>query len=577
MPDILKDVHDAIKAKNLGTAEASRLMKDIAGAEAFSGFKVLTDQAGSGELQRYADSLKKTGTAANVAEKQNQTFLGRVRQLKSGCEGLAITIGNALTPAIGFVSGVMTRAASSLNSFSSEHPVLTKMLVVGAAGITAFTGGLMTLGFVMTFVRGGILNTKLAVDSLRGGLTLLNASKAAPGLSSMLPGAGKISSLTSAFTGLGGALPAVIGGIKAVGLALVANPIGIVVGLLVGGALLVWKYWGPVKSFFQGLWSGITAGLAPVMATLQPVFSQIGSWLAPLGALLDPLWQKIQTVGAAIRNFFGSLFTQDTGASAGAQDMGQQIGSALVNGLKFAFMNFTPVGWIMQAWTPVTSYLSSIDLSASGRAIIETLKTGIISAAQSVYGAVKDVFDKVRKLMPFSDAKEGPFSALTASGRAIMTTMGQGLTKAGAAPLTQPLGSAFAQAQKLAGTPLTAAFSMDTANPAGTIRAGLNLPSLQSVLPDFSRPGQSGQPMPAAFAQFAGTSAPGSMSGSASGSAGAGGINITFSPQITVNASGNSQPEQVAQAVQNGLQNELSSLQSQLERLLHEHRRTSFE
>jgi hypothetical protein len=34
---------------------------------------------------------------------------------------------------------------------------------------------------------------------------------------------------------------------------------------------------------------------------------------------------------------------------------------------------------------------------------------------------------KIRNLLPFSDAKEGPLSALTASGRAMMETVGTGI------------------------------------------------------------------------------------------------------------------------------------------------------
>ena len=41
--------------------------------------------------------------------------------------------------------------------------------------------------------------------------------------------------------------------------------------------------------------------------------------------------------------------------------------------------------------------------------------------------AVKGIFQKVRNLLPFSDAKEGPLSELTLSGQRTMSTLAQGI------------------------------------------------------------------------------------------------------------------------------------------------------
>ena len=70
----------------------------------------------------------------------------------------------------------------------------------------------------------------------------------------------------------------------------------------------------------------------------------------------------------------------------------------------------------------------------SGKRIVSTFANGIKSAFSSAVEAVKGGLQKIRNLLPFSDAKEGPLSTLTLSGQRTMTTYAHGLTLAGDAP-----------------------------------------------------------------------------------------------------------------------------------------------
>ena len=58
----------------------------------------------------------------------------------------------------------------------------------------------------------------------------------------------------------------------------------------------------------------------------------------------------------------------------------------------------------------------------SGKRIVSTFANGIKSAFSSAVEAVKGGLQKIRNLLPFSDAKEGPLSTLTLSGQRTMTT-----------------------------------------------------------------------------------------------------------------------------------------------------------
>lgn len=171
--------------------------------------------------------------------------------------------------------------------------------------------------------------------------------------------------------------------------ALLANPITwIVLGIvaLIAGLVLLYKHFEPVRKVVDGLALGFGLMLG--------LFVRAAQNIGPIASSLAGV------VGKAFSGMFGAF-------------------PAIFNGL------FT-----------------------SGQKIMDTLAAGIKSAALAPFNAVSDVFSKIRALLPFSDAKEGPFSQLTLSGARIMDTLGAGV--AGAAP-----GLHKTMAAALAGVALT--------------------------------------------------------------------------------------------------------------------------
>lgn len=200
------------------------------------------------------------------------------------------------------------------------------------------------------------------------------------------------------------ALPGLIATVWSFTSALLANPITwIVVGIiaLIAAIILLWKNWDSVVSFLSKVWNGFVNGIKAGFTWIINLFSGMPKWLqiviiAFLPFIGIPLliiknWGKITA-------FFASL--------------GIKIKSGFistVNNIK-TFITGLPA-WFMK----------------SGAKIIDTLVKGILSAASKPVDAVKGIFAKVRKLLPFSDAKEGPLSTLTLSGHRTMSTIAQGI------------------------------------------------------------------------------------------------------------------------------------------------------
>lgn len=128
--------------------------------------------------------------------------------------------------------------------------------------------------------------------------------------------------------------------------------------------------------------------------------------------------------------------------------------------IKGLFMKFHPLGWVLGGFSKLLSFLNNFSLFSSGAKILQTMASGIRSAVGAPIEAVKGALQRVRNYLPFSDAKVGPLSQLTASGQSILETLGKGMEQVSASKITSPL-SVFGSALKaLPGLPGAALDSM---------------------------------------------------------------------------------------------------------------------
>ena len=109
--------------------------------------------------------------------------------------------------------------------------------------------------------------------------------------------------------------------------------------------------------------------------------------------------------------------------------------------IKAFFANI--LGSLADAWRPVVDAWAAVFTDFSwgkiGEAIMTTLASGIMAFGTIPLNAMKGLLGKLGDLLPFSDAREGPLSRLTASGGAILRTIGDGVRRAGPRPLAVPL------------------------------------------------------------------------------------------------------------------------------------------
>lgn len=106
--------------------------------------------------------------------------------------------------------------------------------------------------------------------------------------------------------------------------------------------------------------------------------------------------------------------------------------------------------WITNKFNQFVEWMKGLPSSflEIGKSMIDKLVEGITSVASKPFEAISGVFNNVRKLLPFSDAKEGPLSDLTLSGTRVVTTLVEGMEKKSDLP-AESISNTFRKVKKV--------------------------------------------------------------------------------------------------------------------------------
>lgn len=315
MEDVLLDLYKA--TQKYGQVDQVSFFKDIAGEEAFVGLQTLVAAAGSGELQKLTRELQGArGEADRVAKVMADNLDGDLKNLDSAWEGLRIRISDLVNGPLRSVTQWLTRVLEKITSLAQAHPVLTRQLLIAGGALLAMTATIGSLSLVIGGLYGKLATLRLGFDILTRSM---NVVRVLPALWGMVTGSVSL---------LGGAIGALF------------SPVGLIVAALAGAAVLIWKYWDPIRAFFAGVFSGIMERLTPLRETFErfgPVFDAIGSGISQVfnwfKSLLSPMESSKETL--------------DKCTSAG-EIFGNVLGGALQLVLTPAKMLLDTLAWILE-------------------------------------------------------------------------------------------------------------------------------------------------------------------------------------------------------------------------------------
>ncbi len=405
------------KVETMSPATRAALEKAF-GPDAFKTMTMLLGQTDklSEAHQRIADSA---GAAGAAQARLESTTASQAKIAGQQLDALKLEVAAGLAPALKELVPLAKSAITSMTDFAKAHPGLMKIggtlavIVVVAASI---------LGPLMVAVGGFILfaGTVMAV---------------------VVP-----------------ALAAAASAALAWAAAMLANPITWIIIAIVALAVLLYVYWEPISGFFVAIWQKISTAFSAAAALMREVWtaakgavvsiftdiktafqgSFVGGVMAVL-ALLNPgailgrvfaavlpilarVWQSIidgihsaaSSAIAAVAEWWQGIVNRVHGAADSIRQSLAESWAGMRADLFAAFAAMgawfeeTFVGGIRSDLAEVGDAVRNFSLLDAGRNIINTLVSGMKSAANLPADTMNGIVQSVRDYLPFSPAKVGP-------------------------------------------------------------------------------------------------------------------------------------------------------------------------
>ena len=421
---LLQALIDLDKAFDGNTESMSRVFEDV---EALSG--VLGVLGGDlTETDRIIrDVSNASGTLDSAMRPVADTLEFRLQQALSNFGVKLAEVGEQLKPT---AIALIEFSTNALDAFDS----------LGDAGTSAIAI-FLALG-PLIFGVGGAL--KFASFALSGYVPLVKAAtfwSGALATSSWAATAGKYALATA--TGIA------TKAMKIFNFIIGKNPIVFIIVTAISALLFLIAYWDEVSAAVKrfGDWAG-------------KIFSKIGTAIGNLIAYIGDNWQTLlwnlllpwRILYIRIPKMIMKMITNLIGRIA--KNWGKAWGfltapfAAAFNWIKNTFgkvVDDVKKRW-GRFWKNVTGQKAEIeaDIKDPGKKTIATFGEGVKDAGPELAEDFEKAFEPTNRLLPQSDAEEGPFSRLTESGEALMKTFAQGVEK-GARSFTNMIMKAFGE------------------------------------------------------------------------------------------------------------------------------------
>lgn len=372
-----------------------------------------------------------TGVAQAMASAINETEPERFERLQQRIHNVTESIGGSLLPTVNDFMGVGEQVLTKVGTWIDQNQELVRaiMLIVLAVG-----GFLVVGGSLIAVISGvGLVVTKAisTFKMLKAGFLLAKGA--------LTPLITSVWSFTSAL--LANPVTWIVIGIVALIAALVLlynkcewfrNAVNAIIDFFkekLGAALEVAKnIFGAIGNVIGSVMDAAKATVSEKLDNMRTAYEAHGGGIRGAAAAAVEGVKGLYTAGYTfLDNLTGGKLTEirnkfTTAMSGIVQGVSQKFTEA-----RAAFSN--GLNTIKNAVSGAVTWFFT-----SGQRIVSTFANGIKSAFSGAVEAVKSGLQRIRNMLPFSDAKEGPLSTLTLSGQRTMTTYAQGLTQAQNAP-----------------------------------------------------------------------------------------------------------------------------------------------
>ena len=374
--DILGDLNTSMDG--MTAAEKSNIIGQIFNKTDLSSVNALLANTGSTWDDLQQSIIDSGGAAQQMADTQLDNLQGQITILKSALEGLAISFGELLLPAIKMIVGWVQKFVDWLNGMDegTKKVITTVALLAAALGpvLIVIRKVVSAVGTIMTIVPkvAGVINT------VKTAFAALNTTMLANPIFLIIAA---ITALVAAFIYLWNTNEDfrqfwinLWENVKEVAIAVweaIKNFFSAAWETISSTAQAVWN---GIKDFFSGLWKGIKTIFSTVVEMIKTIFSTV---VEVIKTIITTYFNIYKTIITTVLNAIKTVFT------------------TVWNGIKTVVTTVVTAiqTFITTAWNAIKNTVTTV-LNAI-KAVITTVWNAIKSAVTSVVNGIKSTITSV--------------------------------------------------------------------------------------------------------------------------------------------------------------------------------------
>ncbi|ELX6383134.1 phage tail tape measure protein, partial [Campylobacter jejuni] len=338
------------RISKLDQKEQMGVLVDIFGREFADDMATLV-----GGLDTYKEALKNAGDEAKKGSLQREfdtraaTTENSIILMKNAFNSLAVNLGSVFLPAISWVSAGISYLVNSITYITGLVPGLNGVLggliatfLLAKPAVLAYAIAKNYLKDCTILLKSALIKTRIHLLAFRNSCILSNITLKAKTVTTTIYTT-SLKALSFVLGGLNKVFKAVAIGIRVLGMAMMSNPIGLILGGIAIVAGLIIANWDKVKSWFKSFIEWLKPVWEPIYNVIKAVFDKcalvftsfkdiIMSVASPLAEFLNSIWQS---VGDFFYSIFGSLFDWFASKLSWVGDMISSISGFIKDALDF--------------------------------------------------------------------------------------------------------------------------------------------------------------------------------------------------------------------------------------------------
>ncbi|EAJ9227288.1 phage tail tape measure protein [Campylobacter jejuni] len=338
------------RISKLDQKEQMGVLVDIFGREFADDMATLV-----GGLDTYKEALKNAGDEAKKGSLQREfdtraaTTENSIILMKNAFNSLAVNLGSVFLPAISWVSAGISYLVNSITYITGLVPGLNGVLggliatfLLAKPAVLAYAIAKNYLKDCTILLKSALIKTRIHLLAFRNSCILSNITLKAKTVTTTIYTT-SLKALSFVLGGLNKVFKAVANGIRVLSVAMMSNPIGLILGGIAIVAGLIIANWDKVKSWFKSFIEWLKPVWEPIYNVIKAVFDKcalvftsfkdiIMSVASPLAEFLNSIWQG---VGDFFYSIFSSLFDWFASKLSWVGDMISSISGFIKDALDF--------------------------------------------------------------------------------------------------------------------------------------------------------------------------------------------------------------------------------------------------